>query len=70
MTQGEFLDKPELHQLTGHARAAAQAQWLTSQGIPHLVDGNRVIVSRMHVRARLEGRSVVSSCEPKFDCPF
>jgi hypothetical protein len=67
---GEFLDKDELRVLTDTPKANAQAQWLSSHGIPHLVDGKRVIVSRVHVRARLEGRSVVSSCEPKFDRPF
>jgi hypothetical protein len=66
---GEFLDKPELHQLTGHARAVAQAEWLESHGIPHLLEGKRLVVSRVHVRARLEGKPLaLSFVEPDLTC--
>jgi len=57
----EFLPSPELHALTGYARAGAQAAWLKEKGIAHRVDGKRVIVSRVHVRAWLEGRGIVQS---------
>lgn len=71
MNDGEFLSPAELHRLTASARAKAQAAWLADHGIPYLLDGNRVIVSRVHVRAWLEGKAqVVSSCEPTFDRPF
>jgi hypothetical protein len=67
MTQrGEFLDKTELHQLTGAARAPAQAAWLKTEGIPHKVDGKRVIVLWRHVTAWVEGRPVVSSNGPNW----
>ncbi len=51
----EYLRVEELHGITGFARPGAQARWLKEHGIPHQVDGRRVIVSRLHVRAWLEG---------------
>ena len=57
----EFLDSVELHLLTGYTRGAAQASWLTEKPIPYRLDGRRLIVSRVHVRAWLEGRYIVSS---------
>ena len=57
----EYLPQPELYILTGYARARAQAVWLKEKGIAHRLDGRRVIVSRLHVRAWLEGRPVVQS---------
>jgi hypothetical protein len=56
-----MLTKPELHQLTGYARPAAQAAWLKEKGIPHRVDGKRVIVLQEHVTAWVEGRQVAVS---------
>lgn len=61
MSESEYLPPVELHTLTGYARTSAQASWLKERGIPHRVDGRRVIVSREHVRAWLEGRNIVSS---------
>lgn len=66
MTDGELYSAAELHRLTDAARAAAQAEWLKSHGIPHQLDGKRVIVSRVHVRAWLEGRTVLSSTGPNW----
>ncbi len=57
----EFLNSTELHDLTGYARATSQAAWLKERGVAHRLDGRRVIVSRVHVQAWLEGRAVVSS---------
>lgn len=57
----EFLTPPDLHTLTGYARTPLQADWLAQQGIPHRVDGRRVIVSSAHVQAWLEGRTVARS---------
>ena len=57
----EFLSPGEMHTLTGMARALAQSEWLTLHSIPFLLDGKRLIVSREHVRARLEGRIVARS---------
>lgn len=57
----EFLSSPELHDLTGYAWPSSQATWLKEQGIAHRLNGKRVIVSRVHVRAWLEGRPVVQS---------
>jgi hypothetical protein len=66
----EFLDASELHQLTGYARPKGQAAWLRTEGIPHQVRGRRVIVSRTHSLAWLEGRatSAVSLQEPDLSC--
>ena len=57
----EFLSPPDLHVLTGYARAPLQADWLSQHGIPHKVDGRRVIVSSAHVQAWLEWRTVARS---------
>jgi len=57
----EFLNQSELHQVTGYARPTSQAAWLKEHGLPHRLDRGRVIVSRVHVQAWLEGREVVSN---------
>ena len=57
----EYLTRTELYGLTDYARCAEQAAWLANKNIPHLIDGKRVIVSRVHVMARIEGRIVASS---------
>ena len=57
----ELLSPAERHELTGYARAGQQAEWMREQGIPHRVDGKRVIVSRVHVQAWLAGRNMASS---------
>lgn len=62
----EFLSSSDLHALTGFARQAKQAQWLKDNGIPHRIDGARVIVSSRHVTGWLEGRTVVSSAGPNW----
>jgi anti-sigma factor RsiW len=62
----EFLDADELRVLTGFKPAAKQDAWLRDKGIPHRRDGKRLIVSRQHVRAWLEGRLVVSSNGPNW----
>ena len=54
----EYLSPGELHTLTGLARSATQSDWLKNKSIPFLLDGKRVIVSREHVRARIEGKDV------------
>lgn len=56
----EYLISPELHTLTGYARPTSQATWLKEHGIPHRLDGRRIIVSRVHVQAWLEGRPTVT----------
>ena len=62
----EYLNGPELHQLTGYARSGQQAGWLKARGIPHRQDGSRVIVSRVHVQAWLEGKHTISSSGPNW----
>ena len=57
----EYLNSPELHVLTGFARCNSQANWLTNKGIPHRLDGKRIIVSRDHVKGWIEGRTYVVS---------
>ena len=60
----EYLNATELHQLTGYARKAQQGEWLKVRGIPHKLDNGRVIVSRIHVQAWLEGKHTISSSGP------
>jgi hypothetical protein len=62
----EFLEPDELKRLAGCTPVAKQDEWLTEQGIPHRVDRKRVIVSREHVRAWLEGRPLHSSNGPNW----
>lgn len=54
----EYLTSEELHQLTGYARPTSQATWLKDKNVAHRLDGRRVIVSRLHVQAWLEGRNI------------
>lgn len=70
MPESEFLTTADLHQLTGYARSKQQAAWLHAEGIPHQVRGSRVIVSRAHSRAWLEGKpQVVTSWKPDYSQP-
>ena len=66
MADGEFLSADEVQRLTGQRSRAKQAAWLKAEGIPGKQDGSRMIVSRVHVRAWLEGRPVVSSTGPNW----
>lgn len=67
LSPSEFLTREELRDLTGAGRAQAQARWLAEKGLPHRVDGRRVIVSRHHVRQWLAGESLVLSAGPNWD---
>ncbi len=53
----EFLLPTELKRLTACGWRARQIDWLRSQCIPFKNEGDRIIVSRSHVRDWLEGRS-------------
>lgn len=66
MSESEFLTPAELHQLTGYARPTSQAVWLVEHRVPHRVDGRRLIASRMHIRAWLEGRGAAISKGPNW----
>lgn len=69
MADAEFLDKTELHALTGAARVKVQAAWLRAEGIPHQVRGSRIVVCRVHARQWVEGKpQAVSSQEPDLSC--
>lgn len=57
----ELLSPDELRDLTDSKPWAKQAAWLTERHIPHQVDGRRVLVSRVHVRAWLEGRHIIAT---------
>ncbi|MEY4345282.1 MAG: hypothetical protein RL032_1114 [Pseudomonadota bacterium] len=57
----EYLPPQEIHALTGYARPGAQAAWLAERGVPHRLEGRRLIISRVHVLQWLEGRTVVRS---------
>jgi hypothetical protein len=62
----EYLAPAELHTLTDASHASKQAAWLKDHGIPHMVDGRRIIVSRLHVQAKLEGKSTPVSSGPNW----
>jgi hypothetical protein len=63
----EYLSTAELHSLTGYVQAIKQAAWLKDHGIHHMmVDNKRVIVSRVHVQARIEGRSATTNTVPNW----
>lgn len=62
----EYLLKEELQSVTGWSQVDKQVTWLREKGIPYRIDGKRVIVSRVHVRAWLEGRTPVPSRGPNW----
>ena len=66
MSDTEFLAADELRALTGYKPAGLQESWLKDHGIPNRRDGSRLIVCRVHVRAWVEGRPVVSSNGPNW----
>ncbi len=61
ITSMEYLSAAELFALTGYVRSGAQAEWLREKRIHHKLVDRRLIVSRLHVQAWLEGRSVIVS---------
>lgn len=54
----ELMSPAEVREATGKARPTQQAEWLAEHGVPHRVDGRRIILSRAHFRAWLEGRII------------
>ena len=66
-TPSEYLSVGELRDLTGSARALTQKRWLDSREVPNKLDVRRVIVSRIHVQAWLEGRLLKSSNGPNWN---
>lgn len=62
----EYLNPPELRTLTGYSLPGKQGEWLKAKAIPHKQDGTRIIVSRVHVQAWLEGRQTISSSGPNW----
>lgn len=61
VAESELLSPAEVKQLCdGKARPSDQVEALKALGIPCLVSGRRVIVSRYHLRQRLEGRPTVA----------
>ena len=66
----EYLNGPELHQLTGYARKQQQSDWLKERGMPHKLDNGRVIVSRIHVQAWLEGKHTFKALPHRASGPF
>jgi hypothetical protein len=57
----EYLTAEDIHALTGYARPGKQAMWLRDKGIPHRVDGLRVIICTTHCRNWLEGVTMIRS---------
>ncbi len=66
MSDREFLAPDELGDLTGAKPVDTRENWLKEHGIPYRRDGRRLIVSRFHARAWLEGRAVVASSGPNW----
>jgi hypothetical protein len=62
----EYLDPAEVKTLTASCRVPTQANWLKEHGIPHRLDGRRIIISRVHVQAWLEGKTLRSSNGPNW----
>jgi len=62
----EYLENAEITRVTGETKPGQQAVWLKDRGIPHQVDGKRIIVSRIHVQAWLEGRPTRVSTGPNW----
>lgn len=57
----ELLTPAEIAALTDCAWSRLQIKWLIEHGIPHRVDGKRILVSHKHVDQWLEGRNIVRS---------
>lgn len=53
MSEIKLLTPDELARLTGFKWSRHQSDWLVEMGIPHRMDGKRVIVSQKHVDAWL-----------------
>lgn len=71
MSQSEFLDAQELHQLTGYVRRKQRAEWLRARGIPFQDNGRGVVVRRINASAWADGQplpSAVSFQEPDLSC--
>lgn len=61
-----FLSDSELATLTGYTKPSAQARWLSSNGFPFLVGGDKKIkVLESLVLERLGGKSTPSKKEPQ-----
>lgn len=57
----ELLTATDLRDLTDRARRSDQQRWLAEHAIPFRADGERLIVSRYHVRAWLAGERITQS---------
>jgi hypothetical protein len=57
----EFLTPTEVKDLTGTAKPDPQAAELERQRIPYKRRGNRILVSRFHIRQWLAGNPVAPS---------
>ncbi len=64
---GEFLSAAEVRDLTGIAHPDGQEAELHRLGLPAKRRGNRMLVSRFHIREWLSGRAVTPSRGPNLD---
>ena len=62
-----LLSTQELRDLTGYRGRWQQIVWLNEQGIPHKVDGRRILVLREHVTAWMENRPIRQYTEPNWE---
>lgn len=65
--ENELLNPDELRSLTGFANANSQERVLKADGLPYKRRGNRVLVSRFHMREWLSGQVVTPSRDFRFD---
>lgn len=55
----EFLAPQEIRRMTSSMRIDDQENFLHEHGIPHRRIGRRILVSRAHTRAWLEGSTLI-----------
>lgn len=63
----ELLSTAEIRDLAGCVAREAQCAKLDELGVPYMRDGQRIIVSREHVRRRILGERLRQSAGPRLD---
>ena len=63
----EFLSAAEIRELTAKVAREAQRAKLEELGVPFLADGERILVSRIHVRQVILGEKLRQSAGPRLD---
>ena len=63
----ELLSPAEIRDLAGCVARDAQCEKLSELGVPFIRDGQRLLVSREHLRQRLLGVQLRQSVGPRLD---